>query len=969
MVCSSQKLYMTYIAKDSELDDLQCSDDCKVINYDDESVIYIRDRINYGRGGWTNESMKYIISHCIDNVDDKWSEGINKKTSIAVLLENAEKHTTYFLDDNCGNIIFVNSGTLSDKKYKFDDKEMSNSASSKKEAQDPQWLHGQRLEIDTSDDSHTSDDSYILDEISKIKAMYDEFKENHTRGEDRTAIINNLKSQLKKCNEIKKAIDKKPDEKLLKLNTEMTNAIKDLQKEVEKGNVKLSESEKKYSILKGEPEIRNQKVEEEKKKLEEEKKKLEGEKKKLEEEKKKLRKELEESNSLREKDVAACEKDVAACGENLTKCIKTVDDLNLKIKTTSASISALEIDSNELQKLKGDFESLKKDSNNKDADMEALETKLLKLDREVKKYKTQEKGYIEKIQNNEKLLEANKKILSTIDEDRGEEIEKLKVELTNCGNSIKAIKKSKDDMEVKLKLLDNTSLENARLTEEVKEISEKCYQDKQRLSEEINKLISDDGDSEGKIQQLELENEYLQVDLLARMAEISTYRLNQDKYKDMDNMYKACMSQNTKKSDEYEKLLEQLKNDKENINKKYKDCEKRITELDRESERLQDRIVYERLQDKSVWEKEVKIKEKEIEELRKDMEGVVVLGNRSSGVVVDDDDDDFLIKMNNIFDKIDSNHETLISEVEECDESRKETEKKIKDCENVVSDLNEKIEELNDTHLVEIAELETEKDIIEKASKIVEKDSISCLEKIREIDDEITDLISIMNINKEEGNVSSDPMINKLRIAIETYKSNDEQLKKTGKQLELSEKEIDELKRNYDRIAQINKKLELDNSDNMKRYSTDLRGVEEKLKNECNDKTTKYMLESQKTCTKEIEDIRSSHKKELDALTIRIDESSDKLREYTKSKDEQIRDLTKLREANEKRIGSLMKGLLNANDRIDLLSKQSRIVDPNMCNVKRENLTEAIVILNKLRLQLDPALHKDIEEAKKLIAV
>ncbi len=968
MVCSSQKLYMTYIAKDSELDALQCSDDCKVIQYDNVSEVYIRDRINYGRGGWTNESMKYIISHCIDSVDDVWSDGVNKKTSIAILLENAEKHKTYFLDDNCGNIIFVDSGTLSGKKYKFDDKEMSNSAADKEEARDPQWLHGQRLEIDTSDDSHTSDDSYILDEISKIKAMYDEFKENHTRGEDRTAIINNLKSQLKKCNEIKKAIDKKPDENLLKLNTEMTNAIKDLQKEVEKGNVKLSESEKKYSILKGEPEIRNQKVEEEKKKLEEEKKKLEEEKKeleeekkKLEEEKKKLRKELKESNSLREKDVAAC-------GENLTKCMKTVDDLNLKIKTTSASISTLEIDSNELQKLKGDFESLKKNSNNKDVDMGELETKLLKLDREVKKYKTQEKGYIEKIQNNEKLLEANKKILSTIDEDRGEEIEKLKVELTNCGNSIKAIKKSKDDMEVKLKLLDNTSLENARLTEEVKEISEKCYQDKQRLSEEINKLISDDGDSEGKIQQLELENEYLQVDLLARMAEISTYRLNQDKYKDMDNMYKACMSQNTKKSDEYEKLLEQLKNDKENINKKYKDCEKRITELDRESKRLQDRFVDERLQDRAVWEKEVKIKEKEIEELRKDMEVVVVLGDRSSGVV-GDGDDDFLIKMNKIFDKIDSNNDTLISDVEECDESRKETERKIKDCEKVVSDLNEKIEDLNDTHFVEIVELKTEKDIIEKALKIVETDGNSCLEKIREIDDEITDLISIMNINKEEGNVSSDPMINKLRIAIETYKSNDEQLKKTGKKLELSEKEIDELKINYDRIAQINKKLELDNSDNMKRYSTDLRGVEEKLKKECNDKTTKYMLESQKTCTKEIEDIRSSHKKELDALTIRIDESSDKLREYTKSKDEQIRDLTKLRKENEKRIDSLTKGLLNANDRIDLLSKQSRIVDPNTCNVKRENLTEAIVILNKLRLQIDPDLREDIEEAKKLIAV
>lgn len=938
MVCSSQKLYMTYIAKDSELDDLQCSEDCKVIQYDDVSEVYIRDRINYGRGGWTNESMKYIIGHCIDSVDNVWSDGVNKKTSIAILLENAEKHTTYFIDDNCGNIIFVDSGTLSGKKYKFDNREMSNSASDKKEARDPQWLHSQRLEMDTSEDS------YILDEISKVKAMYDEFKENNTRGGDKTAIVNKLKSQLQKCNELKKAIDKKPDEKLMKLNTDMIKKIKELQTEVEKGNVDLSESEKRYSILKGEPEIRNQK--------------LEKEKKKLEKENAKLRKELEESNS-------ACKQDATACGEKLTKCMKTVDDLNLKIKTTSASISALKIDSNELNKLKDDFKKLESDSQDKDADIEKLEVKLINLNREVNDYKKKEKEYNEKIQNNEKLLETNKKILSTIDE-RGEEIEKLKSQLTECSNEIGDIQKSKDDMEVKLRKLDNTSQENAKLTEKVKKISEECYQEKQKLSKNINNLIAQGGDYEINIDKLEQENGYLQAALLERIAEIGTYKLDQTNYEDMNKMYKACMTQSEQKSDEYQKLLDQLQNDVKNMNKKYKDCETRITELNRESTSLQDRITKEGSQSREILENEVKSKEKEIKELREGMEIALTLGNRSSGG--DDEGGDFITTMNEIFGKI--------------DKGRSDTEKKIKDCEKVVSELNEKIAEVNDVHLVEIAELKEERDIVENAKKIVEKDGISCLEKIQEIDAEITDLIAIMNINKQ-GNTSSDPVIDKLRVAIETYKSNDEQLKKTGEELERSEREINELKTNYERIAKLNKKLELDNSDNMKRYSEDLRVVEEKLKSECNDEKTKYMLESQKKCTKEIEVIRLSHAKKLDDLTTRIKEASDtivrndksneeqimELTELREENEEQISELTELREENEKRIASLRKGLISAEERIDLLSKKSRIVDPNMCNVKRENLTEAIVILNKLKLKIDSGLHEKIEEAKELIAI
>jgi len=289
MTCPKQKLFLTYISTNSELESLKYSNDCIIVK--DGNDVYIRDRATYGPGGWKTDSFKYIINKCVNHV--KSTNEYNKKTSIAFLLENAHIKKDYFFDDNYGNIILVDNCILHNKKYAI--KNWESPVINKDYNSDPIWLYKRRIEID---------DNEIPVNISHTNSSYTE--------EDKSSDLIKLKGLDGICefddtyytlNEILEKDDEnlvegnkileKDDENLVEENKNLEEENKNLEEDdenLEEENKNLEEGNK---IL----EEGNNNLEEENKKLKEENKKLEEGNNNLEEGNKKLK---EENKNLEE---------------------------------------------------------------------------------------------------------------------------------------------------------------------------------------------------------------------------------------------------------------------------------------------------------------------------------------------------------------------------------------------------------------------------------------------------------------------------------------------------------------------------------------------------------------------------------------------------------------------------------------------------------------------------------------------
>ena len=220
MTCPKQKLFLTYISTNSELESLKYSNDCIIVK--DGNDVYIRDRATYGPGGWKTDSFKYIINKCVDHVES--TNEYNKKTSIAFLLENAHIKKDYFFDDNYGNIILVDNCILHNKKYII--KNWESPVINKDYNSDPIWLYKRRIEID---------DNEIPVNISHTNSSYTE--------EDKSSDLIKLKGLDGICefddtyytlNEILE----KDDENLVEENKNLEEEIKNLEEEIKIFNKK-----------------------------------------------------------------------------------------------------------------------------------------------------------------------------------------------------------------------------------------------------------------------------------------------------------------------------------------------------------------------------------------------------------------------------------------------------------------------------------------------------------------------------------------------------------------------------------------------------------------------------------------------------------------------------------------------------------------------------------------------------------